>query len=141
MKPILLVEDNPDDVFFLKRALKGAAIRNPLIVMEDGDAPIEYLTESLKNPDDVLHRLPMLVLMDLHLPGKSGFEVLRWIRAQPSLATLPVVAMVTSTLVPDAEQAPILGASLVLTKPIHPADLLGLKDGLSLTSLEIAHAP
>jgi CheY-like chemotaxis protein len=80
--PILLVEDNPDDVFFMQRACKTAAVENPVHVAEDGNKAIEYLSGAGEFADRDAHPLPCLILLDLKLPGKSGLEVLAWLRAR-----------------------------------------------------------
>src|SRR5579859_5713968 len=94
---ILVVEDNPDDVFFLQRALKKAQISNPVQVVVDGQEAIEYLagTEKYVNRHDF--PLPYLVLLDLKLPRFDGFEVLAWMRQQPAVAAIPVVILSSSS--------------------------------------------
>ena len=76
MKVILLVEDNPDDVFFMQRAWKAGGLQNPLHVAEDGDQAIKYLAGEGTFADRNAHPLPCVVLLDLKLPGKNGLEVL-----------------------------------------------------------------
>lgn len=76
---ILLVEDNEDDVLFLRRALKLAGILNPLQVVRDGRQAIDYLEGSGAYMNRAEFPLPCLVLLDLKLPRVMGLDVLRWI--------------------------------------------------------------
>ncbi|HUG38138.1 MAG TPA: response regulator, partial [Candidatus Limnocylindrales bacterium] len=78
--PILLVEDDDNDVILLKRAFKKAKLANAIEVVSDGEAAIAYLSGAAPYEG---RALPELVLLDLKLPRKSGHEVLEWIRAQP----------------------------------------------------------
>jgi CheY-like chemotaxis protein len=80
---ILLVEDNEDDAFFMKRALHDAGIRNRVIHVEDGRQAIDYLSGTGEFADRERAPIPMIVFLDLKLPFKSGHEVLEWIRQQP----------------------------------------------------------
>jgi len=93
---ILLVEDNDDDVFLMKRALKDAQIANPLQVVDDGQQAIDYLLGTEQFADRNFYPLPAVVFLDLKLPVKSGYEVLSWIRSYKPLATLVVVVLTSS---------------------------------------------
>src|SRR6185503_18110014 len=90
---ILLVEDNEDDVFLMERALQGAGVSNPLVVVEHGQAALDYLGGAGKFGDRVLYPLPAIVFLDLKLPYLSGHEVLAWIRQQKELEALVVVVL------------------------------------------------
>jgi CheY-like chemotaxis protein len=114
---LLLVEDNLDDVFFLRRAMGKANISVPLHVAENGQKAIEYLQGVGEYGNRALHPLPSLVLLDLKIPYVSGFEVLIWIREQPILADLSVVILTSSPEQRDWEMAVNLGASGYLVKP------------------------
>lgn len=112
--PILLVEDDDNDVLLIKRAFKKAKMANPVEVVSDGEAAITYL--SRKPPYDE-RPVPELVLLDLKLPRKSGHEVLQWIREQPRFKYLPVVVLSSSRERPDVQRAYELGANSYLVKP------------------------
>jgi len=114
---ILLVEDNEDDVFLMKRALRGAGITNPLQIAEDGQAAIDYLAGVGAYADRTLTPLPMIVFLDLKLPYKSGHEVLEWIRQQPHLKTLVVIVLTSSNERVDLERAYKFGANSFVVKP------------------------
>lgn len=115
---ILLVEDDPNDVFFLQYAFETVGIGNPLQVVQDGQKAIEYLDGTGCFADRAKFPLPILVLLDLKLPVKMGLEVLRWIETQPSLANLLVVILTSSSDTDDIEQAYRLGARSYLVKPV-----------------------
>ena len=79
-KLILLVEDNEDDVSLIERAFARAGIDNPLQVVRDGEQAVSYLKAEGEYADRVKYPLPSLVLLDLKMPRRNGFEVLSWIR-------------------------------------------------------------
>ncbi len=113
--PILIIEDNEDDVVLLQRALAIAGLVNPVHVVTNGENALEYLVAVR----------PGLILLDLYLPRKDGFEVLSWIRAQPDLAAVTVVVITSSDDIRDANRAFALGANSFLIKP---ADFLRLAE-------------
>jgi len=129
---ILLVEDSEDDVFLMKRALKEANILNPLQIAVHGQHAIDYLAGTGKYADRVQHPLPSLIFLDLKLPFKHGLEVLKWIHEQPSLETILVIVLTSSSEERDIQQAYSLGARSFLVKPPTPEMLLELM--LSLKS-------
>ncbi len=127
--PILIAEDEDDEAFLLQRALKKAAITNPIRRVKNGEQAIEYLAATGTLAGAGQHPLPLLVLLDLNMPKKSGFEVLAWIRAQPSLKALAVDIFSGSCREEDIQKALHLGANLYLKKPITLADLDQLLQG------------
>lgn len=120
-KTILLVEDEENDIFLMQRALKQAGVENPLEVARDGQEAIDCLQGVGEYAD---RERPCLVLLDLKLPHVMGLEVLRWIRQQHELQTLPVIIVTSSQLAPDIDAAYRLGANSYLTKASKPEDLL-----------------
>jgi len=122
MKPILQVEDDPNDVYFLNRALKKAGVANPIQVAEDGQQAIDYLKGAGKFADREAFPLPCLVLLDLKLPYVMGLEVLKWIRSQP-LESVVVIIMSASAERADIATAYRLGANAFLTKPSEAGKL------------------
>src|SRR5438105_4593110 len=117
IKPILYAEDEENDAFFMQRAFQQAGILNPLVVVADGKRAIDYLSGGGPYANRDEHPLPCLVLLDLNIPIKSGLEVLKWIRSQPSLSTLPVVVVTSSTQDSDIHRAYIMGTNSYLVKP------------------------
>jgi CheY-like chemotaxis protein len=123
---ILLVEDNEDDVFLFRRALKAASIVNPVFVAEDGQMAIDYLAGVDRFADRNHYPDPAAVFLDLKLPIKNGFAVLSWVREQSDLLHVPVVILSSSSEPGDQQEAFKLGATAYQVKPPSPARLLGL---------------
>jgi len=117
MKPVLYADDDVNDVFFMQHVWEELAIPNPLIDVNDGDAAIDYLTGNGAFADRAKYPLPCLLLLDLSMPAKTGFEVLRWIRAHPRLKTLSVVIVSGSNQERDVEAVKQLGITDYLVKP------------------------
>ena len=120
MKPgsILLVEDSDDDVTLTMRAFRKAAIHNPLDVVNDGEAALDYLFARGAYADRADRDLPCLVLLDLQLPKLNGLEVLSAIRADPATALLPVVILTSSREEQDVVEGYRLGANSYIRKPV-----------------------
>ena len=128
--PILLVEDNPDDVLLMQRAFRKLNLLNPLRVIEDGEAAIAHLTEVCEG--GVRSDVPALILLDLKLPRRSGLEVLEWLRDQPRLRRCPVVVLTSSKEAPDVRTAYDLGANSYLIKPVEFQAFLDMVGTLNL---------
>jgi CheY-like chemotaxis protein len=141
MKPVLLVEDNDDDIFFMRRAFRNASIANPMVVMQDGQSAIDYLGGQGPFANRTEHPLPGLVLLDIKLPLRTGFEVLHWIRTNQLLRPLVVVVLTTSSETIDIDAAYRLGANSYLVKPPSPGTLLELTQNLKLYWLEMNRGP
>ena len=123
---ILLVEDNEDDVFLMKRAFKAAGISNPLQVVEDGQAAVDYLAGKDIYSDRNQFPLPAVVFLDLKLPLLPGLDVLAWIREQPHLNNMVVVVLTSSNETFDLKTAYSLGANSYVVKPPTAAQLIEL---------------
>jgi CheY-like chemotaxis protein len=93
---ILYVEDDEHEVLLLRHCFEAAGIKHPLHVVGDGNEAMTYLGRAALDGDGGPHPMPRLVLLDLHLPGMSGLEVLEWIRAQPALTNLVVILFTSS---------------------------------------------
>jgi CheY-like chemotaxis protein len=122
MKTVLLVEDNDDDVFAMKRACQRTGIPHNLQIVTTGDSAIDYLAGKASYADRAQHPFPDLVFLDIKLPGRNGHEVLEWIRAQPGLKTLPVVMLTSSDEVSDIKRAYGLGVDSYVRKIAGPAE-------------------
>jgi CheY-like chemotaxis protein len=116
MTTILQVEDDPNDVFLMRHAMKKAGVTNPVQVASSGQEAIDYLQGGGRFADREKFPLPCLVLLDLKLPRVMGLEVLRWIRQESGMA-LVVVILSASADRSDIATAYALGANAFLTKP------------------------
>lgn len=114
---LLVLEDDENDVFFLRRALQSTGIELDLHVASDGRQALDYLLGRHGYADRAKHPLPQLVLLDLKVPYISGLDVLRQIRATPELRKLIVVVLTSSALDSDVVQAYEIGANSFLVKP------------------------
>jgi two-component system response regulator len=127
-RPILLVEDNPDDVTFTLRAFQKNNIFNEVVVAPDGQKALDLLL-----PETTMPALqPALVLLDVKLPKIGGLEVLRRIRCDPRTESLPVIVLTTSSEESDIVNSYRLGANSFIRKPVvfddfvHAASVLGI---------------
>jgi CheY-like chemotaxis protein len=138
---ILLVEDDENDVFFMKRAMKAAQILNPLQVASDGRQAIHYLEGAGEYNDRDLFPLPKLVLLDLKLPYIMGLEVLKWIREQPELKGIVVLIFSSSKMPEDIRTAYLLGANSYLVKPSDPKGLTEKVKVIKDYWIDVNHSP
>jgi CheY-like chemotaxis protein len=123
-KPIiLLVEDEPDSVFFFKHVAEKVGLTNPLRVAKDGRGALDYLEGAGECADRQKHPLPGLVILDLKLPRVTGFEVLEQIRQRPETRHLIVLILTSSASDADIAKAYGLGANAYLVKPLKLEDL------------------
>ena len=113
----LLVEDDPDQALLMIRAFYKAHVYAPLPIMKSGDEAIFYLAGVPPFDNRECYPLPSLVILDGHLPGKSGLEVLQWIRSNPDLKRLPVVMLSSSSDPDQINQAYQRGVNSYLVKP------------------------
>ena len=133
---ILLVEDDPNDVLFLRRAFTKADVQLPMRVARDGQEAIDYLSGAGAFSDRSKFPLPCLVILDLKLPRKNGLEVLQWLRHQPDLSDLPVVMVTSSDENGDRETAEREGVEAYRVKPVSFPELLKLAGEIKLEAEE-----
>jgi DNA-binding response OmpR family regulator len=111
---LILIEDDANDVLLFQKAIAKSGLDVELVVLRDGEKAISYLSGET-DPNAAIN--PDLVLLDLKLPRKSGFEVLEWIKNHPNLHTTPVVILSSSKQTQDVDHAYKLGANSYLVKP------------------------
>jgi len=113
INPILLVEDNPMDVDLTQRALARRRVANPVVVARDGEEALAYLPRW-----EAGEPLPVVILLDLHLPKVDGLQVLSQIKSHPRFHTIPVVVLTTSSEDRDMQTAYQLGANSYIVKSV-----------------------
>lgn len=128
--PILVVDDQPSETYFVRRALKAAGLSNPVIGCGDRGEAVAFL-ESAKFGG----QQPCLVLLDLSMPRINGFAFLAWIRSQPELSQLKIVVLTNSSRDDDRDRAAALGAHDYLVK-FPRADTLAATVATALTAAE-----
>ena len=120
---VLLVDDNPHEVFFVRQALKRIGQPVKLSVLQDGAQALAFLFQ--QDPYTRVEQ-PDMVLLDLNMPNKNGFEVLAALEGDPQLKVIPVIMYTTSSLPAEITRCYELGANAYLTKPLGLEDLYAL---------------
>lgn len=119
MKPILLVEDNPDDVDLTIMALEKSRISNEVVVVRDGVEALDYLFGTGDFDGRDTNVMPQVILLDLNMPRMDGLEFLQRIRADEKTKVLPVVVLTTSSEDKDKIESYKLGANSFVRKPVE----------------------
>ncbi len=132
LRPVLVADDNPDDIRLLQFAWARAKVSTPLHVLTAGEEVLDYLAGAGAFSDRRRFPLPRLLLLDLKMPRKDGFEVLEWIRSKPGVRRLPVLVLTASLHQQDVERALDLGASAFLIKPVELNRLIDLVKAIDL---------
>jgi DNA-binding response OmpR family regulator len=138
---ILMVEDDPNDVFFLKRALEQEQVGLPVRVVSDGEEAIRYLDGAGEFADRDRHPLPCLVILDLKLPKKNGLEVLSWLRRHKEIGDLPVFMLTSSGEPTDRSEAERHGVEVYRVKPVNLKGLLEVAREIHREAEEHCGAP
>jgi two-component system response regulator len=118
---MLVVEDDPDDLTLLRRAMRKASFGVAYDVAVDGDEAVSWLERVVATGS-----APRVVLLDLKLPRRSGFDVLAWMKSHEKLRRVPVVIFTSSNVGADLDRAYDLGANSYLVKPAAPSDLVAM---------------
>jgi CheY-like chemotaxis protein len=126
---LIVVEDNPDDIFIMRRAVKEAGLDCQLEVAQDGREALNSL-QAMLPADAEIASGPILVLLDLKLPRISGLEVLQWIKTHPRLSVLPVIVLTSSSEPVDVERAYRLGVNAYVAKPTDHRMLVAFIEAL-----------
>jgi CheY-like chemotaxis protein len=117
---VLAAEDEENDLFFLKRAFKEVSPNSRLYAVTDGGEVINYLKGVGVYSDRALFPMPEILLLDLKLPRKTGFEVLQWLKETTTFRKIPVIVLTSSHLRADIDHAYSLGACGYFVKAIDP---------------------
>jgi CheY-like chemotaxis protein len=139
---ILVAEDDPNDAFLLQRAFNKGGVKAPVHFVHDGQEAVDYLAGGVSSGAGApASAEPNLLLLDLKMPRRNGFEVLEWVRTQPALKDLVVVVLSSSGLEEDKRQAFSLGADSYVEKPSYPQDLLEFAQRLESFWKTLKHPP
>jgi CheY-like chemotaxis protein len=114
LRPILFIEDSPDDVFFFRRVLEKTGVQNPVLTFDDGTAVVEYLTSASTSVE--AGYLPLIIFTDLKMSEMGGIEFCRWLRGHPSLKNLSTFVLSGSVLDDDIERSKEAGTNGFLVK-------------------------
>src|SRR5512137_2871236 len=101
LSPVLLAEDNPDDILLIRRALHENKALNPVHTVGNGEEAIQYLAGDAHFADRAAYPFPALFLLDLKMPVKDGLEVLRWLHEHPDIPRKLPVVVLSSAEIPD----------------------------------------
>ncbi|MDB6024307.1 MAG: response regulator [Verrucomicrobiales bacterium] len=140
-KSILLADDEDNDALLIKRAFKKAEITTSIHRVKDGEDALSYLEGEGVFRDRVMYPFPDMVLLDLKMPRRSGFEVLRWIRAHEHFKRMVVIVLTSSQQSFDINQAYDLGANSYLVKPLNFEELMHLSILLNKFWLQFCQHP
>jgi two-component system, chemotaxis family, response regulator Rcp1 len=135
---ILLVEDEAGDVYLTSEALKKGPAPNRLHVVEDGVEALAFLRRAAQYTDAPR---PDLILLDLNLPRKDGREVLAEIKADPALASIPIIVLTTSNAPDDIQRAYELHANCYITKPVELDEFMAVLRTLQEFWFSVARIP
>ncbi|MFV1952029.1 MAG: response regulator [Nitrospinota bacterium] len=116
---ILLVEDNPDHIIFTKEALEENGVVHEIYVVEDGQEALDYLYQKGEYIDKKKSPRPGLILLDIKLPKVDGMEVLRQLKSDPDLKSIPVILLTTSSRDEEIAEGYLCGANSYVTKPVN----------------------
>jgi two-component system response regulator len=120
-KLILLVEDNPDDEFLTRDALRTGGVQHEVVVARDGAEALDWI---FSGEGKTMPQTPDLVLLDLKLPKMSGFDVLERIRGDATTRGLPVVILTSSSEIQDIQRSYATGANSYVRKPVNFAEFV-----------------
>ncbi|MBO0936612.1 response regulator [Fibrella sp. HMF5335] len=137
---ILIADDDADDRLFMAEALRQNQFGSTVKFVEDGEELMNYLTCANGFTVENAPR-PSLILLDLNMPRKDGFEALKEIKTNPHLCRLPVVVLSTSSAKEDVKRAYGLGGNSFITKPHNFSRLTELMGSLKLYWMETVQLP
>jgi len=117
---VLVVEDNPDDIAIIKRAMRKSEMKCDLSFARDGEEAIDFLWRRKSEYEDAPR--PDLILLDLNLPKIDGLEVLEKIKEDDKLKRIPVIVLTVSVAEQDMIRAYDSGAASYMNKPVDSKD-------------------
>lgn len=137
---ILLVDDNEDDIYLITRILKKLKVLNELFIVQSGEDAIDFIYHKGKYAESK-PPLPGLILLDISMPGLSGFDVLERLKGAPVFKPIPVVMLTTSSREEDILKSYLNGACSYITKPIDFEDLIRVVEHFELYWTLVSEIP
>lgn len=131
LRPILLVEDNPDDIELTLIALERSRLANPVVSVRDGAEALDFLRREGKWADRVEEN-PAVILLDKKLPKIDGHEVLKAVRDDERLRRIPVVMLTSSREERDLLRSYDLGVNAYVVKPVEFDDFMAAINDLGV---------
>ncbi|HEX2981375.1 MAG TPA: response regulator [Anaerolineaceae bacterium] len=128
---IIVAEDDPDDRMLIQDAIEEADLTNAVEFVEDGASLMDDLHQRLKKTGQKKNYLPELILLDLNMPKKNGWQVLKEIKEDDRLKTIPVVILTTSSSPEDVQRSYQLGGNGFITKPSTFTGLIEIMKSLN----------
>ena len=139
--PILIADDDEEDRMLIQDAMLESRLLNPLHFVVDGQEVMDYLNHTGKFTDVEKNPLPGLILLDLNMPKKDGREVLKEIKSNPSLRSIPVVVLTTSKAEEDILRTYDLGVNSYIIKPVTFYALVDITKNIGKYWFEIVTIP
>lgn len=133
-RPVIVIDDEPDDLFFIRRLFEKGGAKNPVVTFLDSEDAMSFLSAIRIVVSKVPEFTPCVLFTDIKMPKLDGFELLRWIRKQREFDPLTLVAMSSSDEEKDVELAQKLGADRYLIKYPSPETLAELIADAALKS-------
>src|SRR6478735_1103428 len=126
LRPVLAAEDEESDAYILRLAFEESKVPNRLIVVNDGEEVVKYLSGAAPYSDRAAYPPPALITLDLKMARMSGFNVLEWLREHPEFAAIPAVVISSSSDDADISRARSLGARDYISKPHRLDDFIAI---------------
>lgn len=139
--PLLIVDDDENDLYLMERALRSAGVEHPLLFAHHGEEAVQQLARMVQAAGSSGAPLPRLIILDLKMPLRTGLDVLRWVRAQPLVRTVPVILFSSSAHRHDIERAYLLGANAFVVKPGSTAERTEFARSVKSFWLQFAEPP
>jgi len=138
---ILMADDDAEDRMLAREALEESRLANDFRYVENGEELLDYLRRRGKYADPAVSPRPGLILLDLNMPRKDGFEALAEIKEDPNLRQIPVVILTTSRAEEDVYRGYDLGVNSFITKPVSFEGLVEAMKTLGRYWFEIVELP
>lgn len=135
---ILLVEDNEGDIMLIEEALEEGKVANNVSIVRDGEKAIFFLNKEGDFKDELT---PDLIILDINLPRKNGFEVLQYVKESERLKHIPVIMLTTSSSERDIAKSYNSHANCYVTKPVGVEDFLKAVTSIEQFWIELVKLP